>query len=137
MTQSGSAENQRYLVKIDDLVDYAGQIAGIVASGETLTGDARARADAIADELGRRFCRRCGYCMPCEQGVPIMSAMVFDSFVKRCPPDRLPAGPARTVADGAPQCIECGACETKCPYDLPIIETIKRSLAEARQLVGE
>jgi len=135
----------RFLNAYPDLVPIPGierpeeieQIAGIVEAGETLTGDARTRADAIAAELGKRFCRRCGYCMPCKQGVPIMLAMVFDSFIKRFAPDQLAAGPAKAVAEGAPKCVECGACEAKCPYDLPIIETVKASLAKARAAIDD
>jgi len=135
----------RFLNGFPDLVPIPGierpgeieQIAGIVESGETLTGGARERAEAIADELGKRFCRRCGYCEPCPEGVPIRLAMVFDSFVKRFPPEKLATGPAQAVADGAPRCVECGQCETKCPYDLPIIETVKASLAKARAAIDE
>jgi len=134
----------RFLNAYPDLVPIPGieraeeieQIAGIVAAGRTLSGDARARADAIAAELGKRFCRRCGYCEPCPQGVPIRLAMVFDSFVKRFPPDKLASGPARAVADGAPKCVECGQCETKCPYDLPIVETVQAALAKARAAIA-
>ena len=43
------------------------------------------------------------------------------------------SGP-RVAEDGA-KCIECGQCEDKCPYDLPIIETIKQSVAKARQIM--
>jgi L-lactate utilization protein LutB len=32
-------------------------------------------------------------------------------------------------------CVECGGCEEKCPCDLPIIETIKRTAELARGMM--
>ena len=132
----------KFLNAFPDLVPIPGierpeeirEIVRIVESAETLAGPERARADRIVAELGKRFCRRCGYCQPCPQGVPIQSAMCFESFVKRFDPEKLKAGPARELAAKAPACTECGECETKCPYNLPIMETIKQSLASARAL---
>ena len=103
------------------------QIASIVASGAVLEGEELARAEKVAAELGKLFCRRCGYCEPCPQGVPISTAMGLEGIVKRLPDAQGLAGPVRAVVDKAPNCIECGECEEKCPYDLPIIETIKQS----------
>ena len=34
-----------------------------------------AKVAAYREELGTRFCRRCGYCQPCPQGVNITYAM--------------------------------------------------------------
>jgi len=110
------------------------QIVAVVESGATLTGPEKAQAQAIADSLGKLFCRRCGYCQPCPQGVPLTLAMVFDSFVKRFDHDRL-AEVAGQVASGGAQCTECGLCRTKCPYDLPIIETVKKATAKAKEVL--
>ncbi len=113
------------------------EIAAVVASGETLAGEEKAKAQKIAEKLGKLFCRRCGYCEPCPNGVPISTCMIFDGIVKRMPRDIAVNGVARSVAENASKCVECGECEKKCPYNLPIIETIKGSLATAQRLVAE
>jgi len=113
------------------------EIVPIVESAQTLAGPEKAQAEKIAADLGKLFCRRCGYCMPCPEGVPITTAMVFESFLKRLPAERLASGPARRIAEMAPLCAECGQCEAKCPYDLPIIETIKQARQNAEQLLRQ
>ena len=118
-------------------VEEIEQIVSIVDSGAVLEGDELARAEKVAAELGKLFCRRCGYCEPCPQGVPILTAMSFEGIMKRLPPERGLAGPAKAVAERAGNCIECGQCQEKCPYDLPIIEQIKEALASARRMLEE
>ncbi|MBD3244159.1 MAG: aldo/keto reductase [Chitinivibrionales bacterium] len=135
----------RFLNGFPDIVPIPGierreeieQIAALVESGETLHGEHRRRAEEIAESLGKRFCRRCGYCEPCPEGVPIQQCMIFDSFVARFPPGKLAAGPAKRVAEDAPKCIECGVCESKCPYELPIMQSVKEALAKAQSIVGK
>jgi predicted aldo/keto reductase-like oxidoreductase len=111
------------------------QIAPIVASAAVLEGEELARAEKVAADLGKLFCRRCGYCQPCPEGVPIITAMGFESLLKRLSRERVAAGAARAIVEKAPNCVECGECEKKCPYDLPIIETVKKSLEAARAMV--
>jgi predicted aldo/keto reductase-like oxidoreductase len=112
------------------------QIARVVESGATLDGEDRARAEAIVADLGKRFCRRCGYCQPCPHGVPIQSAMVWESFVARMSPETIATGFAPGIAEGGAKCTECGECESKCPYELPIIETVKRSTEAAKKAMA-
>jgi predicted aldo/keto reductase-like oxidoreductase len=118
-----------------ECIEEIEEIVAIVESGATLEGEEKERAEAIVARLGKVFCRRCGYCQPCPQGVPIQSAMVFEGFVKRLPPERI-AGLAPRIAEGVDLCIECGECEKKCPYELAIIETIHKSADLARSLAG-
>ncbi|MBW2177959.1 MAG: 4Fe-4S dicluster domain-containing protein, partial [Deltaproteobacteria bacterium] len=74
------------------------------------------------------FCHRCEYCMPCEQGVQIPSVLIYLAVAKRISRDG-----AALWLDKAMQtvddCIECGECEEKCPYDLPIADLLKENLA--------
>jgi uncharacterized protein len=135
----------KFLNAYPDLVPIPGierteeieEIVAIVQSGQTLVGEEKARAEKVAAELGKLFCRRCGYCMPCPQGVPITSAMVYESFVNRLPRERIVGDAARNMAAKIDQCVECGQCEKKCPYELPIMETIRRSRDLALSLVGQ
>ncbi len=134
----------KFLNSLPDLVAIPGverveeieQIAAIVESGETLTGEDAARADEIVARLGKQFCRRCGYCEPCEQGVSISSGLLFESLAKRFPTD-LAVSIARGVVENIPKCVECGKCVEKCPYDLPIPDLLKGSLAAAKRFLAE
>lgn len=80
--------------------------------------------EKIRKELGDNFCHRCGYCMPCKEGILIPRVLLFKSQMKRFPRDMvmgLAEGPMKT-AEG---CVECGECEEKCPYGLKIPELIR------------
>jgi len=112
------------------------EIAHIVASEETLTGDDLTRAQEIIDRLGKVFCRRCGYCQPCPEGIGITTALVFSGLARRFTIDGC-RGIAQSILDNAPKCTECGACIEKCPYDLPIPELIKESRDFAEEFLKE
>lgn len=94
----------------------------------------RGEIAAIRSALGERFCHRCEYCMPCEQGVQISSVLMFKAAVKRLSPD-IVKGWIGKAMESAAQCIECGECEQKCPYHLPIAELLKENLALYREYV--
>ncbi|MHC4608075.1 MAG: aldo/keto reductase [Planctomycetota bacterium] len=134
----------KFLNGFPDLVPIPGiekpeeieEIAGIVASGAILEGAELERAEKIAADLGKLFCRRCGYCMPCPEGIPVQTCMIFESFVKRTTLEDIRNGVGRTILEKAPECTECRECEEKCPYDLPTTETVKQSLALARKVLG-
>ena len=77
--------------------------------------------------LGKDFCRRCNYCMPCPNDI-IIPAMIHLTW------QRIKGQSYGKPADDNKErgknlllwwqaCSECGECEQKCPYDLP---TIKR-----------
>lgn len=82
--------------------------------------------DKIRKELGTQFCRRCGYCQPCTVGIKIPLAFLYRNYVYRY---NLPEWAQKRYDDTMPvpasACIECGVCETRCPYQLPIREMMK------------
>ena len=72
-------------------------------------------------ELGDQFCRACNYCQPCPQEIPITFILRAESqFLKRM--GWRPGTEERfaEAIEKADSCIECGECETRCPYRLPI-----------------
>ncbi len=91
-----------------------------------LTREELEECEAIRKKLGTTFCRRCGYCGPCTVGINIPSAFLFNNYLRHY--EGL-AGWARdryaAMAVKASACIECGKCEERCPYDLPIREMLK------------
>ncbi len=122
----------KYLLQFDGVLPDPGiqrveeieEIAAIVAGSWKLTPEEWQVIERIKSEVGTRFCRRCGYCEPCPQGVRISTVMVLESFWKRMPIERLRDGWIAEAAASAKDCIQCGECEDKCPYHLPIRDMI-------------
>ena len=77
-------------------------------------------------ELGNRFCRRCGYCAPCTVGIDIPTNFVFANYLRKYGLAGWAKDRYASLKVNASACVECGACEERCPYDLPIIEMLKK-----------
>ena len=84
-----------------------------------------AKIEAIKKELGTQFCRRCNYCAPCTVGINIPSVFLFEGYLTRYGLADWAKGRYATLPVKASSCIECGVCETRCPYNLPIRQMLK------------
>jgi predicted aldo/keto reductase-like oxidoreductase len=126
----------KYLLQFDGVLPDPGiqrveeieEIAGIVAGSGELTPEEWQAIERIRAEVGTRFCRRCGYCEPCPQGVRISTVMVIESFWRRMPIERMKDSWIAEAAASAQECIECGECESRCPYHLPIRDMIAENI---------
>jgi predicted aldo/keto reductase-like oxidoreductase len=126
----------KYLLQFDDVVPDPGiqrieeieEIAAIVSGPWQVTPEEWQAIERIRAEVGTRFCRRCGYCEPCPEGVRISTVMNLQSFWKRMPAERLTTGWFPEAVECARNCIECGDCEAKCPYHLPIRAMIAENI---------
>lgn len=85
------------------------------------------KINSIRKELGTQFCRRCGYCAPCSVGISIPSMFLFEGYLKRYGLADWARGRYEAMAKTASDCIGCGLCEERCPYNLPIREMLKRT----------
>jgi predicted aldo/keto reductase-like oxidoreductase len=83
-------------------------------------------------ELGQQFCRRCEYCQPCPQGVMITPAMGYQVVARRMSP-AVAVDFSRAAMETVPQCIDCGVCLQRCPYNLPIPTMLKKHYAMWQQ----
>ena len=86
-----------------------------------------AKMDAMRKELGTQFCRRCGYCAPCSVGINIPNMFVFEGYLSRYGLGDWAKSRYDTLEKTASDCIECGACESRCPYNLPIRKMLKNT----------
>ena len=84
-----------------------------------------AEIEQIRNDLGTQFCRRCNYCAPCAVGIPIPATFVLEGYLSRY--GLADWAKSRYAAQGkkASDCIGCGVCETRCPYELPIRDMLK------------
>ena len=95
-----------------------------------LTEEELQKAEEIKSQLGNNFCRRCNYCAPCTQGINIPSVFLFEGYLKRYNLEAWARERYGTLKVKASACIQCGECETRCPYHLPIREMLKKSAEE-------
>ncbi len=98
-----------------------------VSDTAPLTGEEQEKIRQIRKTLGTNFCRRCNYCAPCSVGINIPTIFLIEGYFSRYNlkdwATARYAGLTKTAAD----CVECGACEARCPYRLPIREMMKKA----------
>ena len=95
-----------------------------------LTGEELEQCEAIRKELGSTFCRRCGYCGPCTVGIGIPSLFTLINYLRKYDLAGWARSRYEATAVKADACIECGLCEKRCPYGLPIREMLKSAHKE-------
>lgn len=123
------AANPDVSVTIPGMAELAELDQNLAAVNDTspLSAAELEKIDAIRKELGTQFCRRCGYCAPCSVGISIPNMFVFEGYLSRYGLADWAKGRYNAQAKTASDCIECGICETRCPYNLPIREMLKRT----------
>ena len=100
------------------------------ADSSPLTVEELERVEAMRRALGSSFCRRCGYCAPCTAGLDIPNQFVFHGYLSRYGLADWAKARYGALSAHASDCMECGACEGRCPYQLPIREMLKKIAAD-------
>jgi predicted aldo/keto reductase-like oxidoreductase len=119
--------NENVTVVIPGMAEIreAEQNLAAVENAAPLTEQECAAMEEIRKGLGTHFCRRCNYCAPCTAGISIPGMFLMEGYLSRYGL----ADWAKMRYDGmgktASDCVECGICETRCPYQLPIREMMK------------
>ena len=93
-----------------------------------LGADDRKKIEEIRKRHDKNFCRRCDYCQPCSEEIPIQLILGMRSFVKRMGPGITKKEMFQQTIEKAQKCSQCGECMTRCPYDLPIPSLIEENL---------
>jgi len=103
----------------------------VAAASDTspLTEDELEKIVKIKKDLGTNFCRRCNYCAPCTEGINIPGVFLFEGYYSRYDLKDWAMSRYSSLLKTASDCIECGVCETRCPYNLPIREMLKKTVS--------
>ena len=96
-----------------------------VANTSPLTDEEQQKIEEIRSQLGTNFCRRCNYCAPCSTGINIPIVFLLEGYLTRYNLKDWAITRYDALPKKASDCIECGACENRCPYNLPIREMMK------------
>ncbi len=73
-------------------------------------------------------CMYCGHCSPCTSGIHIADVTKYLNLclAQEAVPETVREH-YKVLAHHAGDCIECGACETRCPFGVKIIENMKKA----------
>jgi aryl-alcohol dehydrogenase-like predicted oxidoreductase len=88
-------------------------------------------------ELGGRFCRGCGYCMPCPAGIQINWAARMSLLLRRAPYQGFLTDEWNDTMGRIRDCTQCGNCRSKCPYGLDTPELLRMNLDDYERFRAE
>ena len=77
------------------------------------------------EELAGNFCRACGYCMPCPNGIQIPTAARMKMLLRRAVYQKFLTDEWKKEMEKIDDCDECGQCKEKCPYGLDTPNLLK------------
>lgn len=88
-------------------------------------------ATLLSNAPAHRFknkCMYCGHCAPCTVSIDIATV---NKFVDLCEAQEVVPETVRerylSLEAKAGTCIECGGCETRCPFDVKVIEHMQKA----------
>jgi len=109
-------------------LDEVPQNMAVLDNLKPLSEEDRARLIKFGEDIGQVYCRGCTYCMPCtvEIDIPAVLAILDHSerFSYEWPTHRRKYAELEVKPT---ECAECGECEERCPFDVPIMERLKKA----------
>ena len=88
------------------------------------------------NELKGEFCRGCGYCMPCPQGIMINQCARMSLMLRRAPSAAWLGEKMQAEMKKIENCINCGQCKKKCPYELNTPELLKKNYEDYQNVLA-
>ena len=106
--------------ELDEFISYQKQ-------AQVLTKDIEEIIQHDRKELAGQFCRGCGYCMPCPQGIIINQCARMSLMLRRAPAENWLLEKWQAEMNKIKDCIHCGKCMTHCPYGLNTPELLQKN----------
>jgi len=119
-------------------IEMVEENAAVASKSGHLTEDERQRILSMMDEhkkLADLYCTGCNYCQPCPQNINIPYIFGLMNYHKvygltdyaRVQYKEASEGISWVKTKNSESCIECGACEDKCPQHLEIVKQLKET----------
>ncbi|MEO2238904.1 aldo/keto reductase [Dorea sp. YH-dor226] len=86
-------------------------------------------------ELSGDFCRGCGYCLPCPAGIPINNCARMSLLLRRSSLQTFLGEVWQENMKKIENCINCGACASRCPYGLNPPEMLRRNYEDYKAVL--
>ena len=110
--------------KVDEYLHYN------KASDEEKDYNAVLNKPTAQAEAGKGDCTYCKHCAPCPAGIDIaeVNHLLDKAKIAGKVTDEL-AAKYKALAHHASECVQCGACEGRCPFDVPVRERMEEAEA--------
>ena len=86
--------------------------------------------------LAGEFCRSCGYCLPCPAEIDIPQCARMSLMLRRAPSEAFLTPQWNLKMEKIADCINCGSCSSKCPYQLDTPSLLRRNLEDYRNVIS-
>ncbi len=96
--------------------------------------DLKKRIEKSREGLSGDFCRSCGYCMPCPAQIDIPQSARISLLMTRSPSEPYLTKEFAQKMEKVNDCIECGECKSRCPYELDTPKLLKTELDRYHKL---
>ena len=101
-----------------------------------MTSETAAFIEQDRKQLLGDFCRGCGYCMPCTVGIQINNCARMSQMVRRAPSDKWLNDHWQAEMAKIEECVDCGICKTRCPYELDTPNLLRKNLADYKAILA-
>ena len=102
----------------------------------TMTDEIRNFIENDRKELLGEFCRGCGYCMPCTVDITINQCARMSQMIRRAPSQNWLTEFWQNEMMKIENCVDCGICKTRCPYELDIPNLLKKNLQDYKEILA-
>ena len=100
-----------------------------------MTDEIRSFIENDRKQLLGDFCRGCGYCMPCTADIMINQCARMSQMIRRAPSKNWLTDFWKKEMLKIDNCVECGICKTRCPYELDIPNLLKKNLKDYKEIL--
>lgn len=107
-----------------------------IQSTPVMTDEIRQGIESDRQQLGGNFCRGCGYCMPCPMGIQINNCARMSLMLRRAPSEVWLSETWQNHMKQVENCMNCGQCSSKCPYELNTPELLKANYEDYKRVLS-
>ena len=86
-------------------------------------------------ELGKIFCRGCGYCLPCPAYIDIPTTARMSLLIRRAPVSVYLSDGWKEKMKMIEDCTHCDHCKDHCPYGLDTPKLLEENWADYKNFI--